>query len=326
MLCSRLDVHAHFLPAFYREALVQAHQTQPDGIAALPDWSVTGALRMMDKLRVAAAILSISSPGVHFGDDAAAATLARRINEEGTRLRQRYPGRFGLFAVTPLPNVPLAIAELVYALDQLGAEGVVVTSNHRGVYHGDPRLDPFYAELNRRKAAMFIHPTSPSCAGFMDLALGFPRPMLEFTFETTRSVSNLILAGVTRRFPDIRIIVPHAGAALTVVAGRVDGLASLFLRQDDTPRLRTEMRRLYFDLAGTPLPEQLLALREIADPEHILYGSDCPFTPDAVAMELSNKLDGSALISDAQQRTYMFENALKLFPAFVESFHEQAAP
>lgn len=325
MLYPRLDVHAHFLPDFYRDALVQAGQTRPDGIAALPDWSVEGALRMMDRLRVAAAILSISSPGIHFGDDTAAASLARRINEEGTRLRDRYPGRFGLFAVTPLPNVDLAISEVAYAIDELGAEGVVATSNHRGLYHGDVRLEPFYAQLNRRKAALFIHPTSPACDGCLDLALGFPRPMLEFTFETTRSIVNLILAGVTRRFPEIRIVVPHAGAALAIVAGRVDGLASLFLGREDIPRVRTELRKLYFDLAGTPLPEQLLALREIADPAHLLYGSDCPFTPDAVALQLAEKLDGTALISDAQQRAYMFENALKIFPGFATSLPTRSA-
>jgi 6-methylsalicylate decarboxylase len=55
-----------------------------------------------------AAAESEATPGVHFGDDQKAKELSRRVNEEGTRLRQTYPGRFGLFAVTPLPNVEMA--------------------------------------------------------------------------------------------------------------------------------------------------------------------------------------------------------------------------
>ena len=105
---TRIDVHAHFLPDFYNDALVEAGQTHPDGMPAIPKWSQEAAFAMMDKLQIKAAVLSISSPGVHFGDDLKAKQLARRVNEEGTRLRQAHPGRFGLFALTPLPPWPKA--------------------------------------------------------------------------------------------------------------------------------------------------------------------------------------------------------------------------
>jgi predicted TIM-barrel fold metal-dependent hydrolase len=315
---TRIDVHAHFLPEFYRDALVESGQTHPDGMPAIPKWSEEAALTMMDKLQIKAAVLSISSPGVHFGDDLKAKQLARRVNEEGTRLRQAHPGRFGLFAVTPLPNVEMAIEEAVYALDELHAEGVGVESNHRGLYHGDSRLDPFYAELNSRRAAMFIHPSSPSCDGCGMLALGYPRPMLEFMFETTRTVTHLVLSGVTSRFPDIRIIVPHAGAALPVLASRVDGLAHFMLDGLGTPvpQLRAEMRKLYYDVAGAPLPELLEALLRIADPERIFYGSDWPFTPMATVEDAASGLDATPLLAGKLRQAVMVGNALKLFADF----------
>src|SRR5260370_40047317 len=98
----------------------------------------------MDRFGVGTAILSISSPGEHFGDDSRARTLARRLNEEGTRLIEKYPSRFGLFASVPLPDVEGSIQEALYALDILGPDGVVDESNHRGMYLGDPLLDPLY--------------------------------------------------------------------------------------------------------------------------------------------------------------------------------------
>ena len=77
----RIDVHAHFLPDFYHAALVKAGLTNPDGFPGIPNWSEEAALKMMDKLQIEAALLSISSPGVHFGNDQKAKELSRRVNE-----------------------------------------------------------------------------------------------------------------------------------------------------------------------------------------------------------------------------------------------------
>jgi hypothetical protein len=95
----KVDVHSHFLPEIYQAVLEQLGKTRPDGIASLPNWSPKEALAAMDRLGVETAFLSISSPGVHFGDDTAARTLARQVNEEGARLVREYPGRFGFFRI-----------------------------------------------------------------------------------------------------------------------------------------------------------------------------------------------------------------------------------
>ncbi len=315
MNLTRIDVHAHFLLDFYRDALIEAGQTDPDGFPGIPKWSEEDALNMMNQLQIEAALLSISSPGVHFGEDQKAKDLSRRINEEGTRLRHVYSGRFGLFAVTPLPNIEMAIEEATYAMDQLGAEGAGVESNRHGLYHGDSKLDPFYAKLNKRKAAMFVYPTSQSCRGCLLLSLGYARPMLEFMFETTRTVTNLVLSGVTTRFPDIRIIVLHAGAALPVLASRVDSVAPFLSKgsQKEVPKLKVEMRKLYYDMAGAPLPELLDALLKIEDAGHLLYGSDWPFTPIAGVQDVASGLDSTPLLNGDLPQAVMMTNALKLF-------------
>ena len=276
----RVDVHAHFLPDYYRDALTAAGITHPDGMPEVPAWSEAAALGVMDQLDVATAVLSISSPGVHFGDDADARALARRCNETGAELARRRPDRFGFYAATPLPDVDGAVAAATHALDALGADGVCLLTNHRGLYLGDARLEPLYRELDRRRAVVFIHPTSPSCGGCEALTLGYPRPLLEFMFETTRAVSQLILAGVTRRYANIRFIVPHAGAALPVLASRIEAQIPAMTGQS-APDVKGEMRKLYYDLAGAPLPELLSALREIVDVDRLLYGSDWPFTATA---------------------------------------------
>jgi predicted TIM-barrel fold metal-dependent hydrolase len=308
----KIDVHAHYIPDMYRDALVAAGQAQPDGIPGLPDWNEEMALAAMDTLGVRLAILSISSPGVHFGDAAAAASLARAVNETGAKIARAKPSRFGFFAAVPLPEIDAAVTETRYALDHLGADGISLLTNHRGMYLGDERLDPIFAEVEARKSVVFVHPTSPpQPTGGPDLAA----PVLEFIFETTRSIADLVLSGVLQRHPDLRIIVPHAGAALPVLAARVDMIAPALVTGEgaELPNLRAALKTLHYDLAGAPVEEQLGALLEVADPSKLHYGSDFPFTPWQGCQYLAQQLQGSRYLDDAALDAVFRDNAFELF-------------
>ncbi len=317
-----VDVHHHFVPDHYREALLAAGVVHPDGMAEIPAWSEAEALSVMDRLGVAKAILSISSPGVRLGDPAAAAALARRVNEDAAGLVRRHPGRFGFFAATPLPDVDAALAEIAYAFDVLGADGVVFESNFDGVYMGDARLDPVYEDLDRRRATLFVHPTSPHCrcgvhagGGGGDIALGYPRPMMEFLFETTRTIADMILSGRLERHPGLTVIVPHAGACLPVLASRIALLkdAGAEPPADAPADFRAALRRLHYDLAGAPVPEALAALLSVADRDRLHYGSDWPFTPVDGCLKLKAALCGSGQLSAVELDAVLHGAAEALF-------------
>ena len=306
-----LDVHAHYLPPAYREAALGAGHSQPDGIAALPEWEAGAHVALMDRLGIGVSMLSISSPGVHFGDDAAARALARHVNEDGRRARDDHPGRFGVLASLPLPDVAGALDEVAHAYDELDVDGVVLLTNVGGTYLGDASLDPVFDELDRRRARIFLHPTSPAC--WERTSLGRPRPMLEFLFDTTRAVVDLVLSGTIARHPDLEFIVPHAGAALPVIADRIAAFSMILPDLDPATDVLADLARLHYDLAGFPLPRQLDALLALATAEHLHYGSDYPFTPVPVVEMLLDPLravgepSGSLLDSLAA-------NTRRLFP------------
>lgn len=310
----RIDVHAHFLPDVYQSALAEAGISQPDGIMAVPSWDEQHALDTMDRLDVEVAMLSISSPGVHFGDDLAAGRLARAVNEEAAALRDRHPDRFGFFASVPLPDVAGALSELRHSLDVLGADGVAVETNAAGTYLGDPSMEPLYAEVSARSTVLFVHPTTPHCAAH--LALDHPRPMLEFMFDTTRAITDLVLSGALQRHTNMRVLVPHAGAALPVLAARVELLLPLLGTPGGppAPSLMDALRELHFDLAGAPVNELLNALLAVADPSRIHYGSDYPFTPADTCVALADLLDRTSALDDSQRAAIYAGNARRLFP------------
>jgi predicted TIM-barrel fold metal-dependent hydrolase len=244
----------------------------------------------MDRVGIDTSLLSVSTPGVHLADEAAARELAREVNEAGRRAVVDHPGRFGLLGSLPLPDVGGAIAEIAHCIDHLHVDGFVLLTNVDGVYLGDAVWDPVFGELDRRGARVLIHPTSPVC--WEHTSFGRPRPMLEFLFDTTRAVVNLVLNGTVARHPNLRLIVPHAGATLPVVADRVAAFA-LMLDVDASVDVLRDLGNLHFDLAGTPIPRQLNALLAITTLDHLHYGSDFPFTPDFVAAIAGERLDSA---------------------------------
>ncbi len=309
----RIDVHFHYLSPEYREKMIDAVGGSPDGFAA-PQWSAEAALAMMDRMGIATGMLSVSSPGVHFGNDAKARLLARSVNEFAARTIGDYRGRFGGFASLPLPDVDGALEEIAYALDTLKLDGVVMLTNFNGVHLGDKRLDPVFDELNRRAAVVFIHPTSPIC--WQQSALGYPRPMIEFTFDSTRAVVNLIFSGTTVRCPKLRIIVPHAGGTLPFLARRIGMFGRGLAGGSGSTPVSTEehLRQLYYDLAGSPGSNALAPLLEMTERSHILYGSDYVHTPESVVSAHLAELLSSKLLSAEDFRAIGRGNALALFP------------
>ncbi len=278
------DVHAHFVTDDYVTAAIASGRRNPDGMPGWPSWDAEENLQLMDSWGVGTAVLSVSSPGTHFGDNAAARTLSRQVNEFGAAVAQKYPSRFGHFASLPLPDAAGSLEELRYALDELGSDGVTVESNAHGSYLGDESFEPVWAELSRRQAVVFVHPTSPACADA--ICLGRPAPMMEFIFDTARTVSDLLFRGVFTRHPGIEWIFTHGGGALPLLADRLEMFRSAFAAAGgpgfgpaDAPTVQAQLRRLWFDMAGTPFPNQVPALVKAFGSDRVLYGSDYCWTP-----------------------------------------------
>jgi len=316
-----IDLHAHFLPARYRASALAHGGGNPDGMPYLPDWDPAAALAMMDEVGIAAAALSLSSPGVDFlAGPGERQALIRAVNEDGAAAVDAHPDRFGLLASLPLPDVDTSLAELAYAYDVLGADGIGLHTHYDQVYLGDPALEPVMAALDRRGAVVTIHPISP--CGWEQTSFGRPRPMVEFLFDTTRAVVNLALGGVLDRYPAIRWVVPHAGAALPVMADRVARLAPLISPPPDgepAPDVLASLGRLYYDLAGTPLPRALPALLSLVPARQLVYGSDYPFTPAPMVAALAEAIAGTGVLDGPTRAAALADNAATLLPRLAKA-------
>jgi predicted TIM-barrel fold metal-dependent hydrolase len=300
----RIDIHHHILPPEYLSSLAKIGITTVTNLP-FPKWDPELSLEVMDRQGIAIAITSISSPGIYFGDPDFSRNLARLCNQYSANLIKNYPERFGSFAVLPLPDINNSLLELEYALDVFGLDGVGMLSNYDGIYIGDPLFTDLFKELNRRKTVVFIHPDAPPSIKLPNLNL--PLSVLEFVFDTTRSIANLMHHGIFKKYPNIKFIFAHAGGTAPYLAWRITF---------GNKRLIKQFKDLYYGTALSATKNIIHSLMEIVDYSHILFGSDFPFVHERVVKEMIQELIHNDRFDKQARLAIEKENALSLFPRF----------
>jgi len=305
-----VDVHHHVIPDFYWQASNEDGDAA-GGITPRP-WSLDGAIAYLDEAEIDIAVASISTPGVHFGDDRAARTLARRVNEYLADIKRERPDRFGAFAAIPLPDVDGSLEQIAYALDTLRLEGVSLMTNADGSYLGDSRFDRVFEELQRRAAVVFVHPTaSPDPIAH---TLGLPDSLLDYPVDTSRAIAKLHFSNTFARTPDIKFVFPHAGGTIPFVASRfaiVDQMNVIPGAEERGPFMET-LRRLFWDTASAFSDPVLHMLRSITGLDNVLLGTDYPYPHDAIAIGGVEHIRNSAVLDDASRPSVLGDAAARL--------------
>jgi 6-methylsalicylate decarboxylase len=302
-----IDVHHHVYPPSYVAELVRANQPAQ---AAAKAWAVEKSLADMDKAGVAAAIGSITTPGVSFADDALARRLARESNEYMARLAADHPGRFGFWAILPWPNADASLKEIEYALDTLHADGIGMLTSYGDKFFGDPYFAPIFQELNRRKAVVYTHPTPADCC--RNPLEGIPDTIVEYGTDTSRAITRTVFSGASQKFPDVRVIFSHAGGSMPFMNERMVNLAKTPQYAKQLPNgFLPEAAKFFYDTAQASNAAAMSALRRVVPVSQIVFGTDYPFR---TSIEHVENLKSCGVFSAAELRVIERENALKFLP------------
>ena len=306
----RLDLHHHFgTPDWIRMTATR----QSQGYQTWQPYTPAKALEDMDRGGVAVSLLSVTTPGIWFGDKEATRRMARELNEYGAKMVADHKGRFGLFAVLPLPDAEASLKEIEYAFDTLKADGVGLLSSYGNRWHGDPEFAPVFAELNRRRAVVYTHAAAPPCC--QNLQPGINETVIEYNTDTSRTIVSLIESGRATACPDIQFIFSHAGGTIPSLAGRFLGPAASAesLAKPAAPNSRLyHLRRFYYDTAGSANPVQMTSLKMIVPVTQIVFGTDFPFGNSAGT---ARGLESCGFTAD-ELRGIDRDNALRILPKF----------
>jgi predicted TIM-barrel fold metal-dependent hydrolase len=271
-----VDVHHHLADERYIALVAEKANLPEQQRRMLSNGTAAKSLEDMDKAGVARALLSLTTPGVWFGDAAEARRLARAQNEHFAKVAADHKGRYGVFAVLPLPDLEGALAETAYGLDQLKFDGVGLYTSYGDKHLGDKSFWPLLEELNRRKAVAYTHPVRPDCC--TGLLPEITESAIEYGTDTTRTIASLVFSGAATRFPDIKWIFSHAGGTMPFLIGRFLGLAK---SPQFAPRLPNGvlpvLKSFYYDTAQVALAGPMVSLLKLVAASQILFGTDFPF-------------------------------------------------
>ena len=299
-----IDVHHHFAPPAYADALERRKLT-PKPLAG---WSAQKTLDDMDAAGVRSAVNSIVAPGVWFEDAVQARRLARDANEYAARLMGDYPGRFGSFATLTLPDIDGSLLELEYALGKLKADGIMLFTSYGDKWLGDPFFAPVLEELNRRKAVLFVHPTTNACCA--NLLPDISSAKIEYGTDTTRAIVRMVYSGAAQRYPGIRIIFSHGGGTMPYLMTRFVNLHE----NSEGPQehdFQAEISRFFYDTAQTFNAIPMSALRQAVPLSQILFGTDYPYRS---SKENTRGLESAKVFDHDELEAITRSNALALLP------------
>ena len=308
----RIDVHFHLIPPFYAQA-VYAAGSGP-AIGRYPDWSPELALEIMERFGIATALTSLAQPGVQFCKPAEARILARRCNDYAAELNAKHGKRFGAFGTLSMWDMRDAVDEIAYCLDTLKFSAVSLFASYDGKFLGDSKFDPAMEALNARDGVVFVHPGTHPTNKLIDLP--WPAFMMEYLFDTTRAVVNLVFGGALERYPRVTFILPHAGGLVPYFAWRlsVSPMIDKRLNQLSRDQIFALLGRLWYDNALSPGVQTWGSLEHVAAPERIVFGTDWPFANARVTAEAVQTYEALPAITPAQRAAIDRGNALRLFP------------
>lgn len=301
----RIDVHHHFAPPSW----VAEVKGRPLLQTANTTWTPDKSIEDLDRAGSAAAVISITNPGLWFGDNQATNRVARACNEYGAKLVQQYPTRFGLFAAMPLPDIDATLKEIAYAYDVLKADGVGLFTSYGDTWLGHAAFRPVMADLNRRKAVVHVHPTAANCCRNLDY--GTAPGSIEYGTDTTRAIIGVTFNGDTTRYPDIKFIWSHGGGSAPFLAGRIDG-GSLGAKDRMPAGFMAEAKKFFYDTAGAANRGAIASLLELVGTSQVLFGTDFP--PGGTNLAVAKAVAELGFFKDGDLRAIERDNAVRLLP------------
>ncbi|MFZ9967934.1 MAG: amidohydrolase family protein [Steroidobacteraceae bacterium] len=321
-----IDVHTHMFTQPWLQLLQQKGgiyniQTRPDGQhevfrgntpVVIPqkghfDWDLR--IEHMNRAGIDVSICSLTCPNVYWGGEEVSVIAARQANEDFADAQSRFPDRIRWFASLPWEYPQRALEELERACAR-GASGVMVLANIAGLSLTDPMFAPIWAEIDRRRLPVLVHPTDPPGVDSMDMTKFDLSWSVGFMFDTTLAITRMIFEGFFDQFPNLKLIASHGGGTLPYLVGRFEKGDEVEIpsRRQMKNKPTDYLRHIHYDCI-TYDPKPLQYLVSVVGEGQVLFGTDWPHQVHDTKGSFAN----TAMLPDSTCRAIRGTNACRVF-------------
>ena len=320
-----IDFHNHYYPPEYIKAIEQGpsavrvthdnegnprlHYPGDYNVAVRGHRDIAYRTEVLRSSGIDTQVITLTTPGTHIEEPAAAARLARLVNDAFARAVADYRGLYVALATLPLCDPAASVVELRRAMEQLRFSGAMVFSNINGVALSNQRFWPVWEAANQLGAVIHIHPTNPvGVEAMLDYWL---MPLVGFLMDTTLAAAGLVFSGVAERFPNIKWVLGHLGGAIPYLAERLDRGFEAFAdcRVHISRPPSDYLKKFYFDTVNFD-PRALELAVSFAGAGHVLAGSDYPHQIGSIPNMLESLQ--AMRVSEGEREMVLGGNAKKL--------------
>jgi len=253
--------------------------------------------------------VSLTCPNVYWGNEDVSCRAARESNDSMAQAQGKYPDRIHWFTSLPWEYPQRALEELKRSCDN-GAVGVMVLANVAGRSLTAPLFAPIWAEIDRRRLPVLVHPTDPPGVDRMDMTKFDLSWSVGFMFDTTLAITRMIFEGFFDRYPNMKIIASHGGGTLPYLVGRFEkGDEVEIPSRRQMKRKPTEyLRHIYYDCITYNLGA-LQYLISVVGAERVMFGTDWPHQVHDTKGAFAN----TAALPEDQTKAVRSGNAERIF-------------
>ena len=301
-----IDVHAHFIPSRVLRELERSPGRYGVGIERQADGGVRLLFPGGDYTRpVLPALMDLEARAEDLARtgvrhqilatwmDAVGYALPARSGAQWSRLYNESlaetvadaatKGRFSGLATLPLQDGKRAAEELLYAVERLRLRGAQIGTNVLGTGLDAAGLDPLWDAAQGLRVPLLLHPWN--VAGEDRMRRHGMIRLVGYPADTTLAASAIVFGGISDRYPDLRVLLVHAGGFFPYQAGRFQRALTLAPEPRPATSVRDALRWFSYDTI-THMSDALAYLVGLVGAERVLLGSDAPFDvrdPEPVA-------------------------------------------
>lgn len=290
---TKIDVFAHvLLPKFY-EKMLKIDANIPKDIPFINNEVLTDMKKRRETALsgVKQIISYVNVNPEDYVDGDRAYELCKEANEELIQtIRDNSDIFYGGVAMIPMNNIDGAIDIMEnQVLKNKELFGIQIFTRALGKSIAADEYLKIFEYASKYNLTIWMHPVFDNRKPDNNI-------VFSWEYELSQAMMDIVNAGIFQKYPNLKIIVHHAGAMVPFFAGRVKYILGLEKEKD--------FKKFYVDTAILGNPKALDLAASYFGVDHLVFGTDAPLgiMPAGATKEIIEAIDNMSITAEEKEK------------------------